>query len=240
MHKEQGNILILILIAVVLFAALSYAVTQSSRGSGNTDKETGTLEVSELLNYVTSVRSAINKMIVLGGSEESICFKSSKWGHVSYGAASTGCGSRPVLFDEFGGETYLMFPKEEWLDTSFSSSSEYGSFTFSGQLHVRGIGSDGSNDENAELSLIFPYVNERMCALINESLGLPHDPIPVEDTESTIGSALKRFGVAGERYMGSGSNVTIIGDDNPLLFGKDMGCANSGSRYYFWAVLLER
>lgn len=63
MRNDSGNVLFLILIAVALFAALSYAVTQSSRGGGgSTVKETSTINSSVLSQSTSSIRASLQRM----------------------------------------------------------------------------------------------------------------------------------------------------------------------------------
>lgn len=62
-HTERGNILFLILLAVVLFAALSYAVTSSMRGGGkDASDEKLSLMASEILNQVALWRTAHERL----------------------------------------------------------------------------------------------------------------------------------------------------------------------------------
>ncbi|HEY8190982.1 MAG TPA: hypothetical protein VIG74_01055, partial [Alphaproteobacteria bacterium] len=57
---ERGNVLFLILIAVALFAALSYAVTQSSRsGGGDANSETNLINSATLTQYPAGLRTSI-------------------------------------------------------------------------------------------------------------------------------------------------------------------------------------
>lgn len=75
-RSQRGNILFLILLAVVLFAALSYAVTQSMRGGGNNaNKESASANVSEIVQYLTGVRASIQRMrLVNNCSDTQISF----------------------------------------------------------------------------------------------------------------------------------------------------------------------
>src|SRR5690554_5870450 len=72
--SAQGNALFLILIAVALFAALSYAVTQSGRGSGSTSRETASLAVSTAINYFSLLQSTVDRLVGVGCAKEEICY----------------------------------------------------------------------------------------------------------------------------------------------------------------------
>lgn len=63
---EKGNVLFLVLIAVALFAGLTYAVTSSSRsGSATTEEERLNLDISSALNGIVILRSEIVRRIAL-------------------------------------------------------------------------------------------------------------------------------------------------------------------------------
>lgn len=63
---KSGNVLFLILIAVALFAALSYAVTQSSKTSGGSvDKDKARLQASEIVNFMGSVKAAVDRVMLI-------------------------------------------------------------------------------------------------------------------------------------------------------------------------------
>lgn len=63
----RGNALFLILIAVALFGALSYAVTQSGRGSGTVDRETALIGGSEIARFFGSIEQAITRLKIING-----------------------------------------------------------------------------------------------------------------------------------------------------------------------------
>jgi hypothetical protein len=71
MGRQSGNALFLILIAVALFAALSYAVTQSGRGNAGIEREQQMIDqaVSEQCN--ASVDYAVNKLKIIVGCDTS-------------------------------------------------------------------------------------------------------------------------------------------------------------------------
>lgn len=65
--REGGNALFLILIAVILFAALSYAITKSSSGNASSiSQEKLAIEYAKQQQILTGVATAVQKMEVYG------------------------------------------------------------------------------------------------------------------------------------------------------------------------------
>jgi hypothetical protein len=67
-NSNKGNILFLILIAVALFAALSYAITGSSRSGSNTiSKDKAKLAASHILSWTAKFDKAVQRMMIIDG-----------------------------------------------------------------------------------------------------------------------------------------------------------------------------
>ena len=74
MVAQKGNVLFLILVAVVLFAALSYAVTQSSRGSGNANDEQAVISTAQKIQFANAVKVAFDRLSIRGCDKSEISF----------------------------------------------------------------------------------------------------------------------------------------------------------------------
>ena len=231
MH-QKGNVLFLILIAVALFAALSYAVTQSSRGDGNADSEQDQLKVSEFLNYATSIKVAVDRLRLINGCDaDEINFWAD--GHL-FGTNDGGFGwnadnpSSPVdgscdVFDASGGGVVTRNFDASWFD------STGGAFGFM-SVPIDGIGTTDANlATHDDYETIFWSWNIRrdLCEDLNERVGVVS---PLASLGLGIGNDYL--------YVGGGDAGAVLAFE---WSGHPIGCycydANECNFYY---VLIER
>lgn len=169
MHSsgQRGNVLFLILIAVVLFAALSYAVSNSSRSGGDPGKEASDINASQLLEQLTSIRSAVNRMLLVGCKDKTL---------ISYeGAPTTGLGdiygntvkypsdTKCLVFHPSGGGLSYSNISDNVLDSAFSSNA-----VFKRVIFVRNFNIMGSVAFSQDI--IVPFVKDDVCKKINSKL----------------------------------------------------------------------
>jgi hypothetical protein len=72
-QNDHGNVLFLILIAVALFAALSYAITQSNPTEGaSAGREANLVAGAAVIQYSADIATAITRMILGGVSADDL------------------------------------------------------------------------------------------------------------------------------------------------------------------------
>lgn len=158
-RKESGNVLFLILIAVALFAALSYVVTQSTRsGGGSTEREKAILSSAQMTQYPTALRTAIIRMVLGGVAIENVKFNAPG----AFGAYST---AQLVFHPSGGGATYQQAPA----DLSASGNAAL-TWTHNAQFDVPGIGIDGAGGN--DVIAFLQGVSQSVCRQVNEELGI--------------------------------------------------------------------
>lgn len=152
---EKGNALFLILIAVILFAALSYAITQSNRSGGNPSRETNLIASTTVTQYPSAIRTAITRMLLRGVSIDQLLFNDP--------ANFSGTTSLEVFHPSGGGAVYQnVDPNTVTLD---SNGDPEGVWTFLTGKVVTNVGTSA-----ADVVATLTNVKKGICERINEQI----------------------------------------------------------------------
>ena len=235
---ERGNVLFLILIAVVLFAALSYAVTQSSRsGGGGTDGEANLVNSAQITQYPASVRTAIVRMIIGGVDVSQLEFNRPS----EYGSLTD--NSFGVFHPNGGGATFVTAP------ASVTASGAQAAWIFNSRFEIQDIGTTTGTGSGNDVIAFLPGVGTAICTRLNTELG-------ITTTDDNDGNGVPDAGIAignipTEAMNQDGGNTGIgafIGAIDTDFAGQPFGCAdfddagagtNNGDLVYYH-VLVER
>lgn len=228
--SERGNVLFLILIAVALFAALSYAVTQSSRsGGGDAGSEANLVDSAQITQYPSGVRTSMIRQIVSKNvSAADLAFNSPS----DFAACTGAVLDRCVFHPSGGGATYVRAPaavvttalEQEWVFNGENEIQDLGTT----------VGTDNPSASSAEIVAFLPNVKSAVCRKINEKLAINSGNIP---TETNLNVTTQKTNTVG---MVSGGTGGTIGADVASLNGKGFGCFSQGGVNYYYHVLIEQ
>lgn len=165
-QKQRGNILFLILLAVVLFAALAYAVTSSMRGGGKDGgDEKAEAQASELFNYFSQLDATVQRMMLTGGIKDyELNFYQDSADKYVYGSLdNTNCTeARCRVFDPAGGgmigRTFLSMIRAP-----------------NGNNHVPRlmyVSVLGAGTDLPDIAITLQGIKTNLCRAINKKIGL--------------------------------------------------------------------
>lgn len=229
-RNESGNVLFLILIAVALFAALSYAVTQSSRsGVGDASNETNLISSAQVTQYPASIRTSVIRMVVSNNVDvATLNFDTPS----NFATTCNASPSRCVFHPSGGGAAYVGAPAD------IMENNAAGQWYFSGHYEVTNLGiSTASNAAGNDIIAFLPGVKSSICSKINSELGIGGDTI--HSTNLDPAAAAQFMGTA---YTIPASEINIGTAGGAAAFdGQPFGCIeDSGGDYIYYHVIVER
>ena len=240
--KESGNVLFLILIAVVLFAALSYAVTKSTQSSGKgSSEEAARTGASTIMGYAASLRTSVMRMAMLRSSDPvDIMFSNDAW-HANNGSVGHSLGTpsdpeRYVFHPEGGGQGAITFEKYAVVCPGSSCTDPWTTAPGHGRIEYVNIPGVGTNAVEIAYRLWSP--SKEVCEAINTILGIPEIPdIHVPTNSYHSGSSINP---PPSLAAISRPDATLIEGESDFCY---RGISSSGSNdgynaYYYMSVLL--
>lgn len=215
MKSERGTALFLILLAVVLFAALSYAVTNSMPGDGKDGStESAAARAADLVGYATSIQQAITRMRLVNNCKDTdISFETSQSGY-DY-SHTPAVQARCKVYDPAGGNIPYRVEKKWYLpDTNMASWIPW-MWWNTGDQAITNIGTS-----KAELIIATVLIDYEVCRAINKSVGITYTgDMPPLNTGTGLNDVFTGTYVDSNTALGgpyAGKPYACVGHSDPL------------------------
>lgn len=235
---EAGNVLFLILIAVALFAALSYAVTQSTRsGGGDANSEKSLVSSAALTQYPASIKTTITRMLISNSVDVNYLL----FNKPATFSALTDTANEPITYKKNavfhpapgGGATYSNAPADVL-------STGTGEWFFNANNEVGNIGTTSSSTavtaSTADIIAFLPNVQKAVCDKIHAQLGMA-----AVSTTAIAPNLANMETSTGHNTNGNILRTVGLKITSAELLGQPQGCFNtSANGYVYYHVLVER
>ena len=220
-RKERGNALFLILVAVALFAALSYVVMQGGKPAGGlTEKDDQMAAFARLTQFPEAVRTTVDKMLLTGTDISELNFDRNAEGK---GAV-------------FQNTRYQNPP------LSIGTTADWGFKTHPADgtgWFVAGIGTDEKDGKD-----VFAYLeglDQPACEQIKKALGLAASPLTEATTvnlEGKGGSA--EDGAGNNDFTFNAHNAAVPPDPQPATCVRNGFKADKTPNYIYYHVIVAK
>lgn len=228
--NERGNIMFMILIAIVLIATLTAVISNTSDTQNSSiDNETLAIRASEIQRYAAELERGITYIMQNGTSEQDIRFAipTDSANATGYGDLAADTDPSDQMFHPNGGAAnYRAAPDD--VQTTASA------WEFYGGTHIPGVGTS-----KADLIAVLPFVTQQMCEKINALND--QTATPAEDGSGNLyGGTTGRFGSGGTVVTFNDSTTNTL---DAATFSKTpamQACVTVGTDYHFYHVIMAR
>lgn len=239
--SQNGSIFFIILLAVAMFAMLTYAVSQGSRGSAAAlTREQAKTAAQEVISYGNAIQKAVATLRLRGCSDTQLDFtnggKSMRKNGNAYDYTNAGSPDDDScdVFSMSGGKVTPQLLTSGYVDPESVGSTDMDSRSFVvTATRMAELGQD-SGAGGTDLILWLGRLEPEVCMAVNDLLGVsnPSDAPPVDDfdCDSTI-------------FQGAYTSCGNAVGDIPELTGKSAYCSgydDSGPMYNYFQVLVVR
>ncbi|MCA3269300.1 MAG: hypothetical protein LW855_02695 [Alphaproteobacteria bacterium] len=219
---ERGNALFLILLAIVLFAGLSYAVTQTGHPSRSARLENELIASSQLTQFGNALRLGIDRMQIAGIDAGDVLFVAS------------------VNAPEYSSENNIFNPKgfvglrsvdpaADAFDSNVASHADAAwiyrtaALEGNGRTLLPGVGSE----QGADRVLVLTGISSNVCRFINQRLGL-----------SGVESAIPPVGKAAADFITTSADLDLR-EEAYMPKGQPFLCVRTSDQQYVYYHVLS-